>query len=93
MQMLLVWNLTEIDVNEPDKVDVIKMINSRSRLPSTLVPSNNLWDIKEPMALFEKSREWSSRCHGLSDQSCHWSVWVGRDHIWTEAAARGTFIC
>ena len=40
------------------------MINRRSRL-TTLVPNNNLWNVKEPLALFEKSRAWSSRCQGL----------------------------
>ena len=49
-----------------------------------------MWDVKEPMALFEKSRA-CSRCHGLADLCRHWSGRVGWDHLWTEAAARGAF--
>ena len=46
------------------------MISRRSCL-TTLVPNNNLWDVKEPMALFKRS----SQCHGLSDERS--LVWVG----------------
>ena len=45
---------------------IVQSIDRRSRL-TTLIPNNNLWDVKEPLALFEKSRARSSRCHGLSD--------------------------